>query len=88
MDDNSTSMAAAALILALVSLPLPPLPLPTVSLAAPCLDADLLAIHRVRLALMRTLHEFRAHLLLRTFRNLDHDQKLEVHAYQRGGCLG
>ncbi|KAH8829838.1 hypothetical protein DL96DRAFT_1553458 [Flagelloscypha sp. PMI_526] len=46
MDDSSTSMAAAALILALMSLPPSPLPLPTVSLAAPCLDADLLAIHR------------------------------------------
>ncbi|KAH8797886.1 hypothetical protein DL96DRAFT_1640147 [Flagelloscypha sp. PMI_526] len=44
MDDNSTSMAAAAHILALMSLPPPLLPLPMVSLAAPCLDADLLAI--------------------------------------------
>ncbi|KAH8826319.1 hypothetical protein DL96DRAFT_1816683 [Flagelloscypha sp. PMI_526] len=46
MDDNSASMAAAPHILALMSLPPPPLPLPTVSLAVPCLDADLLAIHR------------------------------------------
>ncbi|KAH8802022.1 hypothetical protein DL96DRAFT_1823532 [Flagelloscypha sp. PMI_526] len=44
MDDNSTSMAAAAHILALMSLSPPPLQLPMVSLAAPCLDADLLAI--------------------------------------------
>ncbi|KAH8829828.1 hypothetical protein DL96DRAFT_905065 [Flagelloscypha sp. PMI_526] len=42
----------------------------------------------IQLALTRTLREFGAHLLFRIFRHLNRDQKLEVHAHQRGGCLG